>query len=58
MTCIGRFDSRQPARDQKGDYSGLVVIWFQDEFAFPIAPVVVTQLLAIDWETHAADLEY
>jgi hypothetical protein len=36
----------------------LLVIWFQNEFAFPIDPAVVTQLLAIDWETLAADMDY
>lgn len=58
VTCIGRFDSLQPARDQSSDLSGLVVIWFQDEFAFPIDPTVVAQLLAIDWDAHAADMSY
>jgi len=58
VTCIGRFDSLQPARDKSRDLSGLVVIWFQDEFAFPIDPAVVSQLLAIDWEAHAADMDY
>ncbi|WP_433932510.1 hypothetical protein AB3662_48225 [Sorangium cellulosum] len=58
VTCIGRFDSLDPARDQSRDFSGLVVIWFQDDFAFPIDPAVVAQLLAIDWEAHAADMEY
>lgn len=58
VTCIGRFDSLDPARDKSKDSSGLVVIWFQDEFAFPIAPDVAERLLAIDWSAHAADLEY
>ncbi|WP_437958154.1 hypothetical protein WME76_43985 [Sorangium sp. So ce119] len=58
VTCIGRFDSLDPARDRSSHFSGLVVIWFQDDFAFPVDPAVVTQLLAIDWEAHAADMEY
>ncbi|SIO56877.1 hypothetical protein SAMN05444166_5308 [Singulisphaera sp. GP187] len=58
VTCIGRFDSLQPARNETSDLSGLVVIWFQDEFAFPIDPPVVAQILSIDWEAHAADMDY
>ena len=41
VTCVGRFDSLQPARNQSSELSGLVVIWFQEEFAFPIDPAVV-----------------
>jgi len=58
VTCIGRFDSLKPARNQSSDLSGLVVIWFQSEFAFPIDSAVVAKLLAIDWEAHAADMDY
>ena len=58
MTCIGRFNSLQVARSSSSDFSGLIVIWFQEKFAFPIDPEVVTQLLAIDWEAHAADIDY
>jgi hypothetical protein len=58
ITCIGRFDSLQPARDEACYYSSLVVIWFQDEFAFPIDLDVVSQIQAIDWETEAVDLDY
>lgn len=58
VTCIARFDSLQPARDQSSDLSGLVVIWFQEEFAFPIDATVLAQLLAIDWDTHAVDVSY
>jgi len=55
VTCLGRFVSHRPARDMNCDTSGLLVIWFQEEFAFPIDPAVVPQLLAIDWEAHATD---
>jgi hypothetical protein len=58
VTCIGRFESLAPARDQECDLSGLVVIWFQDEFALPIDSSVLDHIRAIDWETHAADFKY
>lgn len=58
VTCIGRFHSVLPVRDKSLDYSELVVIWFQDDFAFPIDPAVLAQILAIHWEACAADVEY
>jgi hypothetical protein len=58
VTCIGRFTSTQPARDTATEYSGLVIIWFQEEFAMPIAPAVSDHLRSLDWERHAADLYY
>jgi hypothetical protein len=58
ILCMARFDSLQPARDPRKDFSGLVVVWFQEEFAFPIDPEALEQLRAIDWERHAVDLVY
>ena len=31
----------------------LQVIWLQDDFAFPIAPYVLSQFAALEWERHA-----
>ena len=28
-------------------------IWFQDDFAFPIDPYVLSQFAVIEWENHA-----
>jgi hypothetical protein len=58
VTCIGRFTSLEPARDKATEYSGLVIIWFQREFALPIDPAIGDYLEAIDWERHSADLYY
>jgi hypothetical protein len=35
-----------------------MVIWFQEEFAFPIDPQVLLTMQAIDWEVLAFDEEY
>lgn len=52
VTCIARFDSDgQVGTDDI--WSVLRVIWFQDEFAFPIAERARAQIVAIDWEMHA-----
>lgn len=56
VTCIGRFTSLKPVRKKDYDQSGLVVIWFQEQFAYPIAPCVEDKILTIDWEAHAADI--
>ena len=57
IACIGQFDS-SPARDQDRHASSLTVVWFQDEFAFPIDPAIREQIRAIDWEKHATDFDY
>jgi hypothetical protein len=58
VTCIGRFTSLDTARDASQDYSSLRIIWFQDEYAFPIDPEVLPQILAVPWNDVAHDLEY
>ncbi len=54
ITCVARFLSDVLPGDEEGIASVLSVIWFQDEFAFPIDPVVKVELGALDWEAHAA----
>jgi uncharacterized protein (TIGR02996 family) len=55
IACIGQFDSFKPARDESHDGSCLTIIWFQDDYAFPIDPGVYEHIRAIDWEKHAHD---
>lgn len=56
ITCVGRFGCRQEARD--GDWSELIVIWLQDDFALPVAQPALQQLLEVDWVRHATDFEW
>ena len=58
VACIAHFRSSSPARDRNLDYSELVVVWLQEEFAFPIDPHVLEHLLALDWERLAGEWEY
>jgi hypothetical protein len=58
VACIGRFLAQEPASDPTKDISQLVVVWFQDEFAFPIAPSVVEQLQELDWKRFAFGFDY
>lgn len=55
ILCTARFRSLKPARDREADYSELAVSWFQDEFAFPIDPSILQQIIAIDWNSLASD---
>jgi hypothetical protein len=58
VCCVGRLESVQPARDLSLDGSSLVVVWFQDDFAFPIEPAARMRLTALDWVNLAHDYEF
>ncbi|GEM_PF-3175145 len=55
VTCIARSLREVLPHDAENTASLLWVrvIWFQDDFAFPIDPYVLSQFAVIDWETHA-----
>jgi uncharacterized protein (TIGR02996 family) len=52
VTCVARFAAYAGPGTTK-----LTVIWFQDEFAFPIAPDVLEHLAGIDWSARAILVE-
>ena len=53
ITCIGRFISDALPHDEDNIASAMRVIWFQNDFAFPIDPYVLSQFEVMDWEKHA-----
>lgn len=55
IICIAEFESYRPARDSDEFYSYLSIVWFQDEFALPIDPVVEEHIRGIDWNVVAND---
>jgi hypothetical protein len=55
VVCVMRLHSLEPAQDPKAHYSRLTVVWFQDEYAFPIDPKVLDALQALDWKAVAHD---
>ncbi len=56
VTCIARFNSDgQLGTDDI--WSVLRLIWFQEDFAFPIEERALQQIAEIDWETHATGWE-
>lgn len=58
ITCVGRFMCHAPARSAKAHGSNLAIIWFQDEFAFPIDPTVLDLMRMVDWKSCARDFQY
>ena len=56
VTCVARFNSGA-LQDSDYIWSVLRVIWYQDDFAFPIAERVLNQISEIDWEAHATGWE-
>jgi hypothetical protein len=58
IACIARFHSYAPARDASKDCSDLTVIWFQQDFAFPLDGSVEQAILAMNWNALARDVEY
>jgi hypothetical protein len=54
VTCRGRFRS-ESIGDEIGCYSELTVIWFQADFALPIEPTVLEEIVCLDWGAVASD---
>lgn len=55
VECVGRFFRSQFARDKTKDFSQLVVVWYQEDFAFPIAPEIIKKFEALRWDALATD---
>jgi hypothetical protein len=59
VQCIGSFHCYQPTkRHPENDCSGLLIVWFQEEFAPPIQEPARSQLLDVDWDALATDGDY
>ena len=58
VTVAARFKSLAPTAAAEGDGSALVVIWFQESFAFPPSPEIALHLESLDWEKNAASYEF
>jgi hypothetical protein len=57
VRCIGSFKDVVTARDSTKDLSVLAVLWFQDEYAPPVQEPALSQILNLDWESLAVDVE-
>ncbi len=55
VTCIGRFQSQAINEAAFSSSSELTIIWWQDEFALPIAPSALESIAGLDWPALAED---
>ena len=58
VTCVARMTSKPCKTSDWTDIdpparSYLTLVWFQNEWAMPIAPEVLEKLKAFDWDAHA-----
>jgi hypothetical protein len=58
VTCIAELSHFQPIKDTSCHGSILILIWFQDEFAFPIAPNILDEIKNLHWSQLAQDILY
>jgi len=58
VTCVADCKSRQTNRNPVLDYSMLTIIWFQDDYAFPIEPDILVQIQNMTWDEYATDFEW
>lgn len=57
ILCMGRLESRAPSSIGTGDWSGLIVVWFQHEFAYPIDPDVLLYFSRKSWDGCAGSYD-
>lgn len=55
--CRGRFESFETARDPSQERSGLIIVWFQHEWALPVDAQVLERVKALNWNGIASDYE-
>ena len=55
ITCIAALINYNPVSDLDKECSRLALIWFQDDFAFPVDEDIVRQIIQIEWNKHAID---
>jgi|CXWL01.1.fsa_nt_gi hypothetical protein len=60
--CISQLRSFYPRGENMGlsglEYSLLTLVWFQDEFAFPIDDSILEKIHSLDWDRYATDCQY
>jgi hypothetical protein len=57
VLCVARLESIKAIKNPTFDFSALTVIWFQNEYAFPIEAEILTQIQDIDWDEYAFDFQ-
>ena len=57
ITCVADLLCFSPAKGS-GDYSTLTVVWFQDDYAFPIEPDLLEKFEGLPWSDLAKDFSW
>ncbi|MGV3610074.1 MAG: hypothetical protein ACO1N0_03930 [Fluviicola sp.] len=58
VVCIAYMECLAVFKNSKKNYSSLGVIWFQDDFAFPIETAVLEQFKSIPFRKLCGEFEY
>lgn len=55
IVCIMGLKSYNGSTKENGDYSELTLVWFQEEFCFPIDSKIKQKISEIDWSLYCSD---
>jgi len=58
VICIVELRSYSAYKDTTKDYSALGLIWFQNNFMFPIDPQIIEKIKAVPYEKICEELNY
>ena len=58
IICLAELKYYEAVRNPRMDYSSLGVLWFQEQYAFPIAADILKAMESIPWSQIAAEFEY
>lgn len=58
VTCAAVLCSHSPARNLDADFSVMTLTWYQEDWALPICPITLRQMLKLDWEALARDAQF
>lgn len=55
FTCFAELSYYKPMKDEEKECSTLCLIWYQDDFAFPIAETILEQIKHLNWAELSED---
>ena len=58
VCCMALLKCHSTFKDKSKDYAALGVVWYQDEFAFPIANNILTELKKVPFQQYCSEYEY
>jgi hypothetical protein len=58
VCCMALLKCHDAFKDKTKDYATLGVVWYQDEFAFPIAANILADLKNLPFKQYCSEFEY